>query len=176
MRIIGGIYKGRHIHAPLFKETRPTTDYAKEGLFNVLQHNYQLEGITVLDLFCGTGNLSLEFISRGASQLTAVDNSYRVIQSLKKIFAEWGIRNAKAIKLDALHFLNLCIDKYDLIIADPPFTFQNTRQIADAVFRKKLLNNNGILIIEHPTHVILKNCSNFIETRQYGKVNFSFFK
>jgi 16S rRNA (guanine(966)-N(2))-methyltransferase RsmD len=175
VRIIGGTYKGRIIHAPQLKETRPTTDYAKEGLFNVLQHNYNLEGITVLDLFCGTGSLSLEFVSRGALKITSVDHSFKAIQNLKKIYTDWDIKNAHTIKQDAISFLKSCNEKYDIIIADPPLTFKNSAEIPEIVFQRQLLNN-GLLIIEHPAELVLKNCSNFIETRHYGKVNFSFFK
>ncbi len=176
MRIISGRYKGKRIVAPKNINARPTTDFAKEGLFNILQNRIDIEAITVLDLFSGTGNIAFEFASRGAAQVTAVDISMVSHRFIQKTARELEFEAFKVIKSDAFRFLRKSTQPVDLIFADPPYGLENTENIPNLVFENKLLNENGLLIIEHPEEVVLSRNVFFTERRAYGKVNFSFFQ
>ena len=175
MRIIGGKYKGRIIKFPKGLAARPTTDVAKESLFNILCNRYTINENIVLDLFAGSGSISYEFISRGASEVICVDNQYKSIKFIKEQTNKFGL-NIKAVKNDAFKFLDKCTIKFDIIFADPPYILENTKNIPEIVFSKKLLNKNGLLIIEHGRELNFDKSINFIEKRKYSSVNFSFFK
>lgn len=177
MRIISGTLKGRTFRVPPGFPSRPTTDFAKEGLFNILENTLDFEGMKVLDLCAGTGNLSFEFLSRGAGSITAVDKNGRVCSFLQK--NAQGLQldtKISVINADCLYFLNRTVDVFDLIVADPPFDATNHSEIAELVFQRNLLQPNGRLIIEHGKRTHLSEVTNFSNTRNFGNVNFSFFK
>ena len=174
MRIIGGKYKSHFI--PLNKKikARPTTNMAKEALFNILDNKISLKNINVLDIFCGTGNISYEFASRGAEKITSVDNQINAINFVKKQKNHWGM-NIIPIKKNALSFLEFTKDKYDIIFADPPYDFNRLEDIPKIVFERNLLSSNGLLILEHSSQKNFEKSANFMEQRTYSSVNFSFF-
>ena len=176
MRIISGIHKGRRINAPGNLPVRPTTEFAKESLFNILLNNFDLQKIRVLDLFAGTGNISYEFASRGCVDITSVDIDHRCIRFINKTVAFLKCENIKVIRSDSFKFLNSCKEKFDIIFADPPFLMTEVDRIANRVFENQLLNENGWLIIEHSGNTDLSNLDHFIEKRRYGNVNFSIFR
>lgn len=176
MRIISGIHKGRKIIAPKNLPTRPTTDQAKEGLFNILNHRIDFTAIKVLDLFSGIGSISLELGSRGATDITAIDNSPKSSRFLKQISADLGLP-IKVQQTDALVYLKETTSRFDLIFADPPYdyTVEQFTQIITLVFESDLLNPDGVLIIEHSKYTRLEEHPNLTETRKYGNTVFSFF-
>lgn len=176
MRIISGKYKGRHIQPPSGLPVRPTTDMAKVALFNILTNYFDFENIKVLDLFAGTGNITLEFISRGTSDITSIDMHFKCIQFIKTQSEVMEARKAKAIKSDVFSFLNKCTESFDLIFADPPYDLEKAVQIPTIVFTNKLLKPEGWLIMEHSARTHFLSHSNFHEHRKYGNVNFSIFK
>ena len=177
MRIISGKYKGKRLRAPKNLPVRPTTDMAKEALFNILQNHFELEAISVLDLFSGTGNISFEFASRGTAQIVSVDKDYRCVKFIASVSKELGL-NIRTFKDDAFKFLERTDLKFDLIFADPPYDLQlnDFKKIATWVFRHELLREDGMLIIEHSKHTDLSELPYFIEQRKYGGSVFSFFK
>ncbi len=176
MRIIGGQFKRRLLPVNTKLKVRPTTDIAKEALFNILNNYFDFTDIEVLDIFAGTGSISAEFASRGALNVLSVDNNLKCILHINNIVNNFNFNNFTTIKSDSLNFLNICNEKYDIIFADPPFDYQHTGNIVEAVFKNELLKTNGWLIIEHPASVKLNDNENFFDHRKYGKVNFSFFK
>jgi 16S rRNA (guanine(966)-N(2))-methyltransferase RsmD len=175
MRIIGGTLRGRIIKFPIDLEIRPTTDFAKEGLFNILVNKIDFENTTVLDLFSGSGHISLEFASRGSKSITAVDENFKCVAFLKSISQQLNLE-INAIKSDVFEFLKKSNTSYDLIFADPPYEMENIEQIHELVFEKKLLASDGLLIIEHGPKTKLDALPGFTRHRKYGNVNFSFFE
>lgn len=176
MRIISGKLKGIRFNPPKNLPVRPTTDMAKEALFNILQNQIDIDFIKVLDLFSGTGNISLEFASRNAVSVTSVDKNFGCYNYLKKVADEQKIDNLKVIKADVFKFLNEETEKFDLIFADPPYDLSRIPEIASLVFDKNLLVEDGILIIEHQSMQDLSNHPNFTDKRVYGYSAFSFLK
>jgi len=175
MRIIGGRLKGLRLNPPKNLPVRPTTDLAKEALFNILQNKIEFESIRVLDLFSGTGNISLEFASRGAEQVISVDRSIQCVHYLKDTARQHSLTNIKTFKDDVFKYLQLEIDHYDLIFADPPYDMNQIPEIPKIVFEKKLLLQGGLLIVEHQSMQNLSNHPAFTEQRKYGHSSFSFF-
>lgn len=175
MRIISGKLKGRKIMAPGNLPVRPTTDISKEALFNILENTFELEDSRVMDVFSGTGNISLEFISRGASEVISIDANYNCISFQKKTIKELNLTNLHPFKIDAFKGIEKAKGTFDIIFADPPYDFPKTNLLPEFILSKNLLNENGILIIEHGRDTIFTTLKPF-ETRNYGKVNFSFFK
>lgn len=177
MRIISGKYKSRRITAPKNLPVRPTTDMAKESLFNILNNDYYLHEISVLDLFAGIGSISFEFASRGTSQITSVDENYGCIQFLEKINTELDL-NLQIIKSDVYSFLEKTNQKYDVIFADPPYDFEPEKfqKIVDLIFDRNLLSENGTLIIEHSKQTDLSKNDSFMRLKKYGTNRFSFFE
>jgi len=177
MRIIGGEFKGRSFHPGKAFKARPTTDFAKENLFNILQHQLEIEDLKVLDIFAGTGSISYEFYSRGCRDITSVErnfNHYRFIrQSVSELGAE---KNIRVIKANAFKFLERTDEKFNLIFADPPYELKELSSIPDAVFNNSVLKDEGFLIVEHPGKYNFENHQHFLEMRKYGSVHFSFFK
>ncbi len=177
MRIVSGSLKGRRFSPPKSFKARPTTDFAKENLFNVLNNQIDFGDIKVLDLFGGTGSISYEFASRGVKDITCVELNYSHFRFIKKTIEELDLTNSiKAIKGDAFKFIEKTPKKFDLIFADPPYDLKNSENIPQNILQNKLLNTNGILIFEHSGTYNFNNHPNFIENRENGKVIFTFFK
>lgn len=175
MRIISGKYRGKHIFPPSNFKARPTTDFAKESLFNIINNNFTIENVSVLDLFSGTGSISYEFASRGCNQITAVENKYQHFLFIHKMVQELNFNQIKVIYADVFKLLKKINDKFDIIFADPPYTLDNIDKLPDIVFEKKLVNSGGWMILEHSNKYNFSNHSNFKEVRDYGSVNFSIF-
>ncbi|NND77931.1 MAG: methyltransferase domain-containing protein [Flavobacteriales bacterium] len=154
---------------------RPTTDFGKESLFNILEHKTQIAGASFLDLFAGTGAISYEFISRGAEQGTCVDMSQASQIYRKKCMTLLGIDNLTSLRRDVFKFIKKCDDKYDIIFADPPYQLKSIKEIPDLIFEQGLLKENGLLIVEHPDRMDFSDHPRFVETRNYSAVHFSFF-
>ncbi len=176
MRIVGGKYKGRIFKPNKKFKARPTTDVAKEALFNILGNRYYFEGKTVLDLFSGTGSIGYEFLSRGCSETTFVENNFTHYRFILEVLEHLGIENAVAFKSDVFRFLKTCPSKFDFIFADPPFNLKQFEKVPDAVIDADLLADNGLFILEHPKEFNFSKNQYFKELRKYGKVNFSFFE
>ena len=175
MRIVGGTHRSRQFHIPDNLGIRPTTDFAKEALFNILQNRIDFEGMKVLDLFGGSGSMSYEFASRGSSAIQCVEKNPKSVSFIKKTAMEFKFPQIKVACADVFKYLALCSDTYDIIFADPPFKLENIERIPALVFEKKLLKEDGILIVEHPIEVKFIGIMQLQETREYGTVNFSIF-
>jgi 16S rRNA (guanine966-N2)-methyltransferase len=177
MRIISGKHKGRKILPPKGLPVRPTTDLCKESLFNILQNHFYLHEVNVLDLFAGTGNMSYEFSSRGAIQVTAIEQDAKCISYIKQTTTLLDL-SIIAIKTDVFQFLEKSQVKYDIIFADPPYEMASAHflGIIEKVFEKNMLNDNGFLIIEHSKYTDLSEHPHLFEQRQYGGTIFSFFE
>jgi 16S rRNA (guanine(966)-N(2))-methyltransferase RsmD len=177
MRIISGTFKGRRILPPKNLPVRPTTDMAKEALFNIINNRYYFDELSVLDLFTGTGNISFEFASRGVISITSVDKDYGCIRFVKKTAEEFTMP-IHTMKMDVFKYLEQTNQTFDLIFADPPYQFSTDDflKIPNIVFNNNLLNEDGVLIIEHSIHTNLSEHNNFDESRHYGGSSFSFFK
>lgn len=176
MRIISGKYRGKIISPPSGFSARPTTDFAKESLFNILANIYDFEEVKVLDLFAGTGGISYEFASRGCLAIDMVEINPQHIAFIKRMAKELKLDQLHIIRNDAFKFLDFCKTTYDIIFADPPYAFDNLELIPNIVFTRQLLNKDGLLIVEHSDSKDFSEDNHFIEKRHYGGVNFSFFK
>ncbi|HXH99624.1 MAG TPA: RsmD family RNA methyltransferase [Sphingobacteriaceae bacterium] len=174
MRIIGGTLRGLRLNPPGNLPVRPTTDLAKEALFNILNNLIDLETIHVLDLFSGTGSISLEFASRGAIEVISVDKDFNCFKFLKQTAEKHQLQVIDARRDDVFKFLEQETGSYDIIFADPPYDHPKLPLIPEIVFSKNLLKSNGILILEHPA---MKKADhpNFTEQRKYGNSSFSFY-
>ena len=170
MRIIGGKFKGRRFNPPAKNwPTRPTTDFAKEGLFNILTNRIEFSEVKMLDLFGGTGNHCYEFISRGCEDATYVDKFGGCVAFVKKTAELLKIENElKIVKSDVFKFINTTIEKYDFIFAGPPYPLKTLDTIPDRIFDKNLLTEQGILVLEHNPNHDFQNHPNFEESRNYG--------
>ena len=175
MRIIGGRFKGRRINPPSNFKARPTTDFAREGLFNILNNRVDFEAIDVLDLFSGTGSISYEFASRGASFVHLVEKDLRHISGIKKILKELDLKNVKAIHIDVSAYLKTCKVQYDIVFADPPYELSWLTELPDLVTQAGVIKKDGFFILEHPRDISFTDHKLFFERRNYGGVNFSFF-
>ena len=185
MRIITGKYKGRHFDIPRTFKARPTTDFAKENIFNVLVQYVDFEGATALDLFSGTGSISLELLSRGCSQVVSVEmdrNHHRFIQDcLKKLEGRSEKREVRGesavlpIRGDAFRFVKSCRQQFDFIFADPPYALKELPTLPDLIMEKGILTEDGIFVLEHGKDYDFSQHPHFKEHRQYGSVNFSLF-
>ena len=176
MRIIGGKYKGRRINPPSSLKARPTTDFAREGLFNILSNRVDFETANVLDLFSGTGSISYEFSSRGAASVHLVEKDIRHIAGIKRIIKELEIENIRTIHIDVKAFLRTCTEKYDIVFADPPYDLTWLNDLPDLVTSSGVIKEDGFFILEHPRHMSFSGHALFFEHRNYGGVNFSFFR
>lgn len=176
MRIVGGKLKGLQFNAPAKLPVRPTTDMAKEALFNILSNSYDLEECEVLDLFTGTGNVSIEFASRGAKNITSIDKHPGCVAWLKTVKEKHQLNSIDIRKADAFKFLAQATQKYDIIFADPPYDLPNIPLLPQLVMQQQLLNEGGILVVEHPSMLKLAQQPGYSETRKYGYSSFSFFK
>jgi 16S rRNA (guanine(966)-N(2))-methyltransferase RsmD len=176
LRIIGGRFKGRRINPPSDFKARPTTDFAREGLFNILYNRVDFESINVLDLFSGTGSMSYEFASRGASSVHLVEKDIRHILGIKKIIRELDLENVKPIHIDVKAYLKTCSVKYDIVFADPPYELSWLNELPDIITQANIIKEDGFFILEHPRDLSFGSHKLFFEHRNYGGVNFSFFK
>jgi len=175
MRIIGGKLRGLRLNPPKNLPVRPTTDLAKEALFNILQNQVEFEGMRVLDLFSGTGNIALEFASRDAKEVVAVDRSIHCVNYLKETATKHGLTNIKVYKEDVFKYLAFETERFDLVFADPPYDLNRLPEIPGIVFDKNLLLPGGVLIVEHQSMQNLSKHPAFAEQRRYGHSSFSFF-
>lgn len=177
MRIISGSHKGRQIFPDKSFSARPTTDFAKENLFNVLTNYLDIEGIRILDLFSGTGSISYEFASRGACEIVSIEQNYKHYAFIKRMAHELGFKNIQLYKTDVfIACKKLKGQKFDIIFADPPYNLDKFQEIPSVLFDNELLADEGIAIIEHPETVDFSNHPRFSEHRKYGSVNFSLFR
>ncbi len=177
MRIIGGQFKGRRFTPPAKNwPTRPTTDYAKEGLFNILMNNFDFAELKVLDLFGGTGNHSYEFISRGSTDVTYVDKFYGCVAFAKKMAKDLEVEPyLHIVKGDVFKFMAMCTQDFDYIFAGPPYPLPNLDTIPDLIFKHQLLRPGGWFVMEHNPHHDFKAHPHYLMERHYGKTIFSFF-
>lgn len=177
MRIISGKHKGRRLVAPKNLPVRPTTDMCKESLFNILNNYFNFHGLKVLDLFSGTGNISYEFASRGAGPVTSVDGDMGCVNFIKKTANELDL-DISAIKSDVFKFLEKSKTSYDIIFADPPYDLsqENFEKIIQLIFENELLDEEGMLIVEHSKHTKLDHFSHFSFSKTYGGSVFSFYE
>lgn len=177
MRIISGSHKGRQIFPDKSFSARPTTDFAKENIFNVLTNYIEIEGIHTLDLFSGTGSISYEFASRGASEIISVEQNYKHYAFIKRMTEELKFDKIIVYKADVfLACKKLQGRKFDVIFADPPYNLDKILEIPTVIFDNNLLAEDGIAIIEHPANINFSKHPRFTEHRQYGSVNFSLFR
>ena len=176
MRIITGLYKGRHFEIPRSFKARPTTDFAKENIFNVLNAYLDFDGATALDLFAGTGSISLELLSRGCRQVVSVeqdrDHARFIDQCMKKI----GTDGSVIVRGDVFRFLKSCRQKFDFVFADPPYALADLPKIPDLVFEREILADGGVFVFEHGAQNDFTAHPCFCEHRAYGSVNFSIFR
>ncbi|MDR1974356.1 MAG: 16S rRNA (guanine(966)-N(2))-methyltransferase RsmD [Bacteroidales bacterium] len=175
MRIISGKYKGRRFEAPNSIQVRPTTDMAREALFNILASQRDLDGIDVLDLFAGIGGISLEFVSRGAKSVTSVDMNTECLAFIREVAQKWGVLSLQVLRQDAFNYPLHAKQKYDIIFADPPYQAQNIADLPKIIFGSNILNDEGLFILEHSRQYDFSSVPQFREVRRYGKVHFSFF-
>ena len=177
MRIISGFHRGKRILAPKKLPVRPTTDRSKEALFNILQHQFDWENTSALDLFSGTGSISYEFGSRGAKEIIAVDQNKMCNDFIRKTSERLEL-NIKAIKMDAIKYLSTISKSYNLIFADPPYHHKTHQYISliEIIFDNNLLKKEGLLIIEHSSQKKLESHPRFSQSRKYGSNVFSFFE
>ncbi len=176
MRIISGLYKGRAINPPRNLRARPTTDFAKENLFNVLDNLVDFEECDVLDLFAGTGSISYEFASRGAKSVTSVEINSVHHNFIRETARQLGIRNLYAVKANAFLYLKSCPKQFDIIFSDAPYDLEGSEQVIDLVLGGDLLREDGFLVFEHSRGMDFSQHPHFWQQRSYGSVQFSFFK
>ena len=177
MRIISGKFKGRRINPPKNLPVRPTTDMSKEALFNVLNNYFSFDGLKILDLFSGTGNISFEFASRGSENITSVDQDFGCVKFIKQVATEYDFSIA-ALKADVFQFLGKNNNSYDIIFADPPYALpQDTfEKLVLLIFEKEILHEAGMMVIEHSKYTKLDHLINFSFKKVYGGSIFSFFE
>ncbi|HJS54910.1 MAG TPA: RsmD family RNA methyltransferase [Chitinophagaceae bacterium] len=176
MRIIGGEHGRRRINPPAHMPyTRPTTDVAKEGLFNIISNNLDIEKLKTLDLFGGTGNISYELASRGAKDLTIVEKDAKMVEFIKKTAAELKLENFKTVRTDVFKFIDQCTEKFDFIFAGPPYALGNIDDLPKRLFEKQLLNTKGWFVLEHTPRNEYKKFPFYTTERNYGTTIFSIF-
>ena len=176
MRIITGIYKGRRFDIPRSFKARPTTDFAKENLFNVLTGYIDLDGARALDLFAGTGSISLEFLSRGCSQVVSVELDRDHYTFIRQCVEKLGSDKSMIIRGDVFKFVKSCHQQFDIIFADPPYALEKLPEIPDLIFSRNLLADGGLFVFEHGKQNDFSGHPHFVEHRSYGSVNFSIFR
>lgn len=176
MRVISGIYKRRHFDVPRSFKARPTTDFAKENLFNVLMAYLDFEDAMALDLFSGTGSISMELVSRGCQRVISVEKDRQHHAFIRKIMEEVKTDRCLPICGDVFKFVERTTEKFDFIFADPPYALKELGQIPDLIFAKELLKEDGLFVLEHGKDYSFQDHPRFVEHREYGSVNFSFFQ
>ncbi|MFA6712691.1 MAG: RsmD family RNA methyltransferase [Bacteroidales bacterium] len=176
MRIIGGLLKGKAVIPPVNYNARPTTDFAKEGLFNTLINEFDFSEIKVLDLFSGTGSISYEFASRGCPEIVAVEMNPTNAAFIKRTISAFNIKGMKIVRHNVFDFIGICKINFDIIFADPPYNMEGLNIIPDKILSSNLIRDNGYFIIEHPDSYSFINHANFFKEKKYGNVHFSYFK
>ncbi len=175
MRIIAGSLKGRRLTPPSNLPVRPTTDMARESLFNILNNYVDYEECRVLDFFAGTGMVSYEFISRGANSVTSIEINNSCVEFIKSSVSKLQIGNMRVVRADVFDVLKRPNAKFEIIFADPPYALEQLSELPSLVFQSNLLSDDGIFILEHPGEFDFSDHPHFWQHRQYGKVNFTFF-
>lgn len=176
MRIIGGTLKGKVILPPAGYKARPTTDFAKEGLFNILGNEYEFEDLRVLDLFGGTGSIAFEFASRGAARVYCVEMARENASFIKTEAARLGLKNVIMVRDNVFDFLPICREKFDVVFADPPYALEGLERLPDLVFAADILHPERYFILEHGAEHSFAAHPRFVKERSYGRVHFSFFE
>lgn len=176
MRIIAGQYGGLRLSPPSNLPVRPTTDMAKEALFNILDNRLVLEGCDCLDLFAGTGNISFELASRGVQSVTSVDIHLKCLQFINDTAKRLKTGAIRTHKADVLKYIATRKNQYDFIFADPPYDLSSLPQLANLIIENRLLKPGGTMVIEHPSTRKMDDSALYIETRRYGYSSFSFYK
>ena len=176
MRIITGIYKGRHFDIPKTFKARPTTDFAKENIFNVLNGYIDLDGASALDLFSGTGSISLELLSRGCASVISVEADRDHHAFIKQCLAKLGTDKCVPLRGDVFRFIKSCRQQFDFIFADPPYALPELLTLPRMIMERGMLKPGGVFVFEHGKHNSFTDVSGFIEHRAYGSVNFSLFR
>ena len=175
MRIIAGNLRGRRLNPPQNLPVRPTTDMARESLFNILNNYVDYEDCCVMDLFAGTGAVSLEFVSRGAREVTSIDINNQCTDFIKQCATQFGINNLHVVRADVFDLLKRANRRFDIVFADPPYFLEGLATLPDLVFDRGVLTDDGIFILEHPAEYTFEEHPHFWQHRAYGKVNFTFF-
>ncbi|MBR2958729.1 MAG: RsmD family RNA methyltransferase [Bacteroidales bacterium] len=175
MRIIAGTLRGRRLNPPQNLPVRPTTDMARESLFNILNNYVDYEECSVMDLFAGTGAVSMEFVSRGAREVTSIDINVQCTDFIKQSAVRFGVKNLHVVRADVFDLLKRANRKFDIVFADPPYALEGLPTLPDLVFDREVLTDDGIFILEHPGEFSFEEHPHFWEHRSYGKVNFTFF-
>lgn len=175
MRIIGGNLKGKTLDLPARYQARPTTDFAKEGLFNILDNEYEFQDLKVLDLFGGTGSISFEFASRGASRVYCVEMTRENASFIKREAARLGLDNVTMVRDNVFDFLPICTEKFDIVFADPPYALEGLETLPDKVLSQGILHPGCYFILEHGDEHSFSTHPAFKKERSYGRVHFSFF-
>ena len=176
MRIIGGTLKGKTISLPQKYEARPTTDFAREALFNILDNEYEFDGLQVLDLFGGTGAISYEFASRGAGHIYCVEMSRENASFIRSEASRLGLKNVTAVHSNVFDFLPICREKFDIVFADPPYAMEGLEGLPDKVFSADILHPGGYFIMEHGAEHSFTGHTLFKKEKVYGRVHFTFFE
>ncbi len=176
MRIIGGLLRGKKIDPPAGYKARPTTDFAREGLFNVLGNEYEFEDLKVLDLFGGTGAVAFEFASRGASMVYSVEMARENASFIKTEAKRLGLDNVTMVRDNVFDFLDICREKFDIIFADPPYAMEGLESIPDKIFARDILHPGCYFILEHGDEHSFTSHPRFKKEKRYGRVHFSFFE
>lgn len=176
MRIIGGALKGKTINPPMHYGARPTTDFAREALFNILDNEYEFEDLQILDLFGGTGAISFEFASRGVGHVYCIEMAREHASFIKSEAARLGLRNVTVVRNNVFDFLPICHEKFDIIFADPPYAIEGLDTIPDQVLSQDILHEGGYFILEHGGDYNFKDHPLFKKEKVYGRVHFTFFE
>jgi 16S rRNA (guanine966-N2)-methyltransferase len=176
LRIISGKYKGKVINPPKNFRARPTTDFAKEALFNILYNSLDLSELKVLDLFSGTGSIGFEFASRGVRFVEMIEKNYAHYEFIKKTILDLKLENARAIKTDVFIYIKHIHETFDLIFADPPYDMTGIEELPDKILSSQILKPEGWFILEHPKRMNFSGNSTCFDERAYGGVHFSFFR
>jgi len=175
MRVIGGKLRGLQFHPPHLDPTRPTTDIAKEGLFNVLNNNWNFDNVRFLDLFGGTGAHSYEFASRGCDDITIVERFPKCVKFIEQQIAQWKLNGVKVLQMDVFQFIGNCHEQYDIIFAGPPYALETLDTLPDLIFEKKMIEGQGWFILEHNPNHNFDAHPNFARKKNYGETIFSIF-
>lgn len=176
MRIIGGNLKGKTILPPVNYAARPTTDFAKEGLFNILVNEYDLEEASLLDLFSGTGSISLEFASRGCKDIVSVEMNPMHAKFIKQVASMYKVQGMQVVRHNVFDFIGICTKQFNIVFADPPYNMEGLNTIPDRIYSKEIIAPGGYLILEHSGNHNFEKHSYFKKEKKYGNVHFSFFR